>query len=141
MTGAELNEILVEIAEKHGALTPDAVVEEARAKKHPLHTYVFDRPVAEAAEGWYRERARKLIRIAHVSYTRDGEIHRVRAWQPIRTESGYSFAESETVARDPVLREMVLRDMKREWIQLRKRYEEFDEFAAFVLADLGMAVA
>lgn len=62
------------------AHTIDAVVRAARSAKSPLHVHIFDRAPKEAADEYYRDRARKLARsIVEVPYERAGpeEGHRL----------------------------------------------------------------
>jgi hypothetical protein len=134
---------LMEIYERRGVLTPEIVVEEARSKQHPLHGYVFDRPPKEAAEAWYRERAHRLIQIAQIAYQETPESNPswVRAFHHVRDERGHVYEPVEKVASDPFLRDLVLRDMEREWQQLYKRYSEFEEFIKLVLNDIGVSAA
>lgn len=127
------------IYKKHGQLTPELVVKEARSKKHPLHPYVFDREPEEAAEAWYRERAHELIRTVRIKYGPEDAPRDVRAFHAVRAEDGFVYEPVEKVAAEPFLRELVLRDMEREWKQLFKRYEDFEEFLAMVRADLQKA--
>jgi hypothetical protein len=140
-----LRDQLQEIYDTHGKLTPELVVAAARPKDHPLHGRVFDRKPEEAAEVYYRERARDLIRSVRVTYraAADGvPSGDVRAFQAIRSDGvdEYVFEPAEKVAADPLLRALVLRDMEREWKQLRERYERFAEFIEMVEADLHTRV-
>lgn len=132
---------LQEIYDKHGLLTPDLVVREARNKQHPLHVAVFDRAPKEAAEAWYRHRAHELIQSARVVFRDEDESEplRVRAFHCVRIESGHVYEPAEKVAQDPFLRSLVLRDMEREWKQLQRRYGDFEEFVVMVQKDLGQA--
>lgn len=133
MSASSLREHLQEIYDKHERLTAELVVEAARPKNHPLHGYVFDRSTGEAAEAWYRNRAHELIQRVKVTFTTAAEHqHKVRAFHAVRSESGYSYEPVEKVVEDPVLRELVLRDMEREWRQLHERYGHFNEFLEMV---------
>ncbi len=127
------------IYEKHGVLTPELVVDEARSKKHPLHPYVFDRAAGEAAEAWYRHRAHELIRTVKVTYGPEEAPREVRAFHAVRQESGHVYEPVEKIASDEFLRELVLRDMEREWKQLFTRYQEFEEFLSMVRSDVVAA--
>lgn len=123
------------IYDRFGKVTPELVVEEARPKEHPLHGYVFDRAPREAAEAWYRHRAHELIRRVQVKYTPPGEQEprRMRAFLSVHTPSGeHQFHPPDVVATDPEMRELVLRDMEREWRQLHTRYGHFEEFVSMV---------
>lgn len=126
-----LRDQLQAIYETHGRLTPELVVQAARPKDHPLHTAVFDRPVKEAAEAWYTERAHELIRSVRIIYRpadESGPERSVRAFHALRLEDGYSYEPAEKVATDEFMARLLMADMEREWTALRRRYEEFEEF-------------
>lgn len=136
-----LRDELQAIYDQHGELTPELVVETARPRSHPLHGSVFDRPVREAAEAYYRDRAHGLIQKVRIVYRdpEDDEPRSVRAWQAVQRPEGYRYEPAEKVAMDPEAREIVLRDMAREWRTLKARYEDFAEFAEMVQGDLAGA--
>ncbi len=72
-----------------------------------------------------------------------GDRRTVRAFQAVRSEQStslYTYEPAEEVAADPFRRQLVLREMEREWKQLRTRFEMFEEFTAMVVADLGVEV-
>lgn len=139
-----LREHLQAIYEAHGELTPELVVQAARRKNHPLHSVVFDRPVNEAAEAWYRERAHELIQSVRVVYREadeNGPEKSVRAFHAIRRETGYIYEPVEKVADDPFTRRLLLNDMRREWEQFKTRYETFEEFLSLVQSFVDEAQA
>lgn len=141
---SDLREQLQAIYEQHGKVTPDLVVQAARPKTSTLHGHVFDRPPGEAAEAWYRHRAHELIQSVRVVYreaTDELPELRVRAWHAVRSEGPelYTYQPVEKVASDPFTRQLVLRDMEREWRQLLARYEQFEEFLKLVEADVRKA--
>lgn len=127
------------IYDQHGRLTPELVVQAARPKDHPLHAHVFDRAQKDAAEAWYRSRAHELIQSVTIVYREDpdGTKHRIRAFHATRTEQGHAYEPVERVASEPFLREMVLRDMEREWKQLQARYGNFTEFLEMVTQSIA----
>lgn len=136
-----LRDHLQEIYDQHGKLTPDLVVETARPKNHPLHSQVYDRAPREAAEAWYRHRAHELIQSVRVVYRKadeDGPSRNVRAFHAVRSDEAgsYVYEPVEKVAGDEFFRQLVLRDMEREWRQLFARYEQFEEFLRMVSSDL-----
>lgn len=139
-----LRDELQAIYATHGQLTPELVVQEARASDHPLHSYVFDRDPREAAESWYRHRAHMLITKARVVYKEADETgpeRSVRAFHALQTEMGYVYEPVERVATDDFSRRLLLASMEREWKQLFDRYKEFEEFLALAAADIEDAVA
>lgn len=134
-----LREELQAIYSTHGKLTPELVVETARPKNHPLHNYVFDRAVKDAAEAWYRHRAHELITSVKVVYKEadeNGPPRSVRAFHALQTEEGYVYEPVERIATDDFARKLLLTSMEREWKQLFDRYKEFEEFLVVVSADL-----
>lgn len=138
-----LRDHLQAIYDQHGQLTPVLVKEVARAKDHPLHASVFDKNVKDASEAWYEHRAHELIRKVRISY-RDadsGEPRDIRAFHAVRSgeDGGLSYEPLETIADDPLLKKMLLRDAEREWRALRTRYEHLEEFFQIVASDLAVA--
>jgi hypothetical protein len=127
----------------HGKLTPGIVVEVARPKDHPLHSYVFDHNVKEAAEAWYRHRAHELITSVKIVYKEADETgpqRSVRAFHALQTEEGYVYEPVERIATDDFARKLLLTSMEREWKQLFDRYKEFEEFLSIVNTDIGSAL-
>jgi hypothetical protein len=141
---ADLRTELQSIYDEHDHLTPDLLVQVARDKRHPLHDRVFDRPVKEAAEAYYRARAHELIVSVRITY-RDadetGPEKSVRAFHAIRTEKGHVYEPVEKIASDDFSRTLLLRDMEREWRQLYDRYEQFGEFLTMIREDIGKIAA
>ena len=139
-----LRDELQTIYAKHGQLTPELVVQEARGKDHPLHSFVFDRPPGEAAEAWYRHRAHSLITKARVVYKEADETgpeRSIRAFHALQTETGFVYEPIERVATDDFSRKLLLASMEREWKQLFDRYKEFEEFLVLVNTDVRSASA
>jgi hypothetical protein len=131
------------IYDQFGALTPRLVVDQARPEDHPLHSR-FTWADAEAGEAYRRVEAARLIRSVKVVYRqgtdRDGP-RRVRGYHAVRDETGSVYRPADVICGDPFMRELVLRDMEREWKQLRRRYSRFEEFAQMVRRDLDADAA
>lgn len=136
-----LRDQLQTIYDEYGRLTPELVVQTARPKNHPLHARVFDRVPEHAAEAWYRYRAHELIQSVRVVYKEadeSGPSKSVRAYQAVPApEGGFDYKPSEEVAADPLTKQIVLRQMEREWKQMVARYGQFKEFAELVNGDLA----
>lgn len=133
---ADLRSLLQEVYDTHGYLTPALVRDVARDPASALHPLVFDKDINEAAEAYYLDRAHQLIRVAKVSFTTaSGEPKSLRAFHSTRTEQGYVYHPLDQVTSDPFLAKLVLGDMKREWQQLKARYENFAEFWELVRKD------
>lgn len=129
---------LDDIAARRGELTPQAVLDEARSRRHPLHGR-FEWNDTEAAEKYRLAQARNLIRSVRVSYVDgDGFTQTVRAYHAVARPGGFEYKALDDVAADPVLTELVRRDMRRDWLTLRRRYEKFDEFLAMIAQDLQL---
>lgn len=129
------------IYDDHGKLTPQLVVDEARVEGHPLHDR-FEWDDAVAGEAWRRRQAHELIRTARVVYrpaTDKSPEKSVRAFHalPGEDEDRYIYHPADKVALDPVSRELLLREMQRDWQELKRRYADFTEFIDMVIADLG----
>jgi len=131
-----LRDELQAIRRKRGKLTPEIVVNEARKESHPLH-HRFEWNDAIAGAAYRREQAHDLIQSVRISYSHRGHNRDIRAFQAVRLEDGYVYEPSEDIASNPLLREIVLRDMEREWKQMKQRYGQFAEFVEMVLADIA----
>lgn len=138
-----LRDQLLAIYDTHGELTPELIVDAARVESHPLHDrFEWDDKVA--GEAWRRDQAHELIRSVRVIYREadDKEGARsVRAFHAVRSEQRHVYEPTEKVAGDPLLRQMVLRDMEREWRQLQRRYGHFVEFLEMLRRDLEKEAA
>ncbi len=127
---------------EHGRLTPDVIVKAARPAKHPLHSR-FEWNDGIAAEAHRQAQAQELIRRVRIRQLPEGEgpIIDVRAFHAVYTEEqGHVYEPAEDVAANPLWRAMVLRDMRREWLAMKSRYEAFDEFWKLVTDELAEAI-
>lgn len=134
-----LREQLEEIYSSHGYLTPELVVETARPKTHPLHDRVFDRVPKDAAEAWYRHRAHELIQSVKVEYRKaDGSLGKIRAFHAVRgDEAPFVYDPLDKVIGDPISAQVLLRQMERDWSDMKHRYETFAEFWELVRKDVA----
>lgn len=126
----DLRDQLQKLYDENRRLTPVLVLTEARDPDSPLHT-LFEWNDSEAAERWRLQQARELIRSVRVVYreaTGTDPARSVRAWQAIRGEEGYVYEPAEQVALDPFQRKLLMADMEREFLQLQRRWSDFDEF-------------
>lgn len=137
MSTSGLRDQLQTIYDRRGRLTPALVVDEARDASHPLHhRFEWDNTVAGAR--WREQQAHELIRSVKISYaTQTGAVKDVRAFHAVRQPTGHVYEPVERVVTDDVMRQVVLADMERQWRELRRRFEHFDEFAQMVQRDLG----
>lgn len=125
------------IHDENGRLTPALIVEAATPKNHPLHNR-FDWDNREAGHKWRLEQASQLIRIAKTVYHKPDSEQRleIRSFHAVATPDGNVYEPTEKVIADPLLRAMVLRDMERDWKQLKARYSDFEEFYQLIQSDL-----
>jgi hypothetical protein len=132
-----LRDHLQKIYDERGKLTPEMVVEEARSKEHPLHNR-FEWNNSVAGELYRRQQAHELIRSVKVAYKQDenGKDREVRAFHAIRKDEGYVYEPAEKVAADPFVAKLLMLEMKREWMTMKRRYEEFAEFWQLIRSDL-----
>lgn len=94
------SEALLDIYKKHGKLTPEIVVEEAKDKKSPLHEE-FDWNNKEAGQKWRVHQARLLIcRVHIVSETPDGAKTRLFVHNGENTEER-TYNPVNIVVSDP----------------------------------------
>lgn len=134
-----LREELLAIREQHGLLTPRLVVETARDPNHPLHPK-FEWDDSIAGESYRRQQAAELIRSVKVAYLPpgDGPKTDVRAFHAIKDPvRGHVYDPVNEIVEDPVARQLLLRDMERDWRALKARWERFAEFVDLVLGDLS----
>jgi hypothetical protein len=135
----DLREQLQTIYQQHGRLTPKLVLEEARDPEHPLHSR-FTWDDAEAAEKYRLNQAHELIQSVKVSYRDDqGRPKDVRQFHAVRREQEFVYEPLTEIANDDVTRQILLRDMERDWKTLKKRYDGVREFLDLVRRDLDAA--
>lgn len=138
-----LRDQLQAIYEEKGRLDPQTVVDVARPKSHPLHDR-FEWNNTVAGEAWRREQAHRLIQKVQVVYreaTESEAAAQVRAFHAVRDGQGVAYEPADKVAQDPLLSAMVLRDMEREWLQMKRRYGAFSEFVDMVRNDPEVGAA
>lgn len=68
-----INDYLVELHKKHGTLTPEIVVEDAKQPASPLHE-LFDWDKERAATAHWHDVARQLIRNVRVVIVNEGRV-------------------------------------------------------------------
>jgi hypothetical protein len=132
-----LRDVLLEIRVKRGSLTPEIVVEEAADPSHPLHTR-FEWNDTEAARKYRISQAASLLRVKYRQDVGDDRTD-MRAFWVTRDQNGRSlqvYEPMEEVILDPMQRQLMLLQMRRDWQTFKKRYQHMQEFVAEVLADL-----
>jgi len=86
------------------AFGPELVLDAARPEDSPLHAFVFDREVSEAAEAYYLQRAHQLVQSIHVTIvSNDQTPRRVRAYHAIPGEAQpYVFVPVAVLMTDTI---------------------------------------
>ncbi len=124
-------ETLVE--EGDGSVTPQAVYDDAKKKRSPLHEY-FEWNDGVAADAYRINQARELLRYIHVVVVRDDVEEEVRAFHNVVIERPEqpperTYAAVARVLSDEELRKQVIAKALHEFEQWRKRYQQYQELA------------
>ncbi len=113
----------------NGELTPEDVLEDAKSKDSPLHSF-FEWSETEAARQYRLQQARGLIRAVVAIYTRDDKpAVRQKAYVHISGPSSPHYREASQAMSQSDTRNLV---MKRAWSELqawKNRYRDLQEFA------------
>lgn len=126
-----IGETLDEISKKNGGeLHPKAVVEAARAKKHPLHQH-FEWDDTLAAEAYRIDQARNLIRIVRVEDV-NTEEGTARAFVSIAGKDGTSYRSMEDVKRSADLQLALLQSAERDLEAFQRRFRELTDVCKVV---------
>jgi hypothetical protein len=127
---SDLREELLAIRATHGQLTPQLVVDAARPPDSALHSR-FEWNDGLAGEAFRRQQASELIRKVRVVYApaNEGAYKSVRAFHAVRTlDGGSAYMPVEEIVDNPLLNELLRREMERDWRALRQRWEDYTEF-------------
>jgi hypothetical protein len=122
-------EYLYSLAEK-GDLTADIVLEDAKNKDSPLHSF-FDWNNKVAAEKWRHTQAAYLLRSVEVKLGEDTEP--IRAFAHIRLDEPV-YSTIITAMSNKQKREYVVKKAWEELKDWRSRYNEYKELAAVFAA-------
>jgi hypothetical protein len=143
---SDLRSQLTGIYQKHGELTPQIVVDEARPLDAPLHDrFEWDDEIA--GEKYRLVQGSRMIRVVRmeITITDSEEPTFIRAFHSLH-ESGdeerKGYAPTEEILENEMTRKILLRNMEREISQLKKRYGHLVEFAETmrrVIGDEGAA--
>lgn len=137
-----LESLLEDVRVKYGLLTPANVVAAARPKKSPLHSH-FTWDQKENSERYLLLQAAALLRRMKIRYENPatGELHHVRAYFPMRSGAVSAYEPTEEILADPLKKQLLLRRMRREWLEFRRRWEHMEEFAAMIANESGSGAA
>lgn len=132
-----LRDVLMAIREKRGALTPAIVVEEAEAPDHPLH-HRFEWDDTEAAIKYRLSQAQSLLRVKYKTDVgnKRGDLRAFWVTRDANGDTTSNYAPIEEVITDPFQRDLMLRQMRRDWQTFKKRYQHMEEFVAEIVSDL-----
>lgn len=136
MNNAALLAHLMNIRNTRGDLNSEIVVEEATDPAHPLHDQ-FDWDNESAGHKYRLEQAAKLLRSVRITRQESSATPSdLRAFVAVRGADTHraSYVPTEEALADDFTRELVLRQMRREWETLRRRYQHMEEFAAMIAA-------
>lgn len=129
---ADLRSVLTAHYRKHGDLTPEIVVDEARPKGAPLHDrFEWDNKIA--GEKYRLVQAQQLIRSVQIEFidTRSGERKFVRGFHS-RREAGQAangYQPTEEIVQDDVSLRLLLKQCEREIADLKRKYGHLEGFA------------
>jgi hypothetical protein len=129
--------VMEEIVERTGSLTPEALVDAAKPKKHPLHDY-FMWDDAQAGREYREHQANYLIR-AVVRVEEEGD-REVRAFvSVIPDEDGESgttavYQPIMVVFADVELRKQVLHSALKELEAWQRKYRDLEELVDVIRA-------
>jgi hypothetical protein len=139
---AVVREVLEDLIEEYGELTPELVVEVARPADSPIHSH-FEWDDSIAAELHRRGQARQLIRKVKVVYATDpeGRDRTQRAFVSVRPAGSPKrvYQRTEEVLQDPIARQLLLREFERDWLRFKARYEHLQEFWNLIRPDSEQA--
>lgn len=137
---ADLRTILTAHYKKHGELTPEIVVDEARPEGAPLHDrFEWDNEIA--GEKYRIVQAQQIIRSVQIEFidNRTGERKFVRGFHSRReagqSESGYQ--PTEEIVQDEVALRLLLKQCEREIADLKRKYGHLSEFADMMRAAIA----
>lgn len=134
-----LREALESIYDRHGALTPAIVVEEARDPEDEAARFIRTRLTWDDEEAGDRYRlieAARLIRKCRVVYksTPGSDLRSIREYVSVQMLDGRprSYQPLEKVAQDPLVAAIMLAEAERAFKDLQSRYGQLAGFVAMV---------
>ena len=126
--------------EAHHRLTARMVVDAAEPESHPLHAH-FEWDDERAGDQYRLGQAQNLIRSVKRVYRESDTVqHTIREFYSVPTpeeDSGREYRSADDVAENPFTRALVLREMKRDWERMKRKYLSFEEFVELVVKDLA----
>lgn len=127
------------LAEKHGAITAEIVLEEAKKKTSPLHSH-FDWNDTTAARRFRLIQAAELIRKIKVEYlVAENQTVRVRAFHNVTEDDDEPNSKGVFVGLDTALtvdsyRDQLLANCKRDMQAFKAKYAALSEVSSVINA-------
>lgn len=108
--------------------TPDEVVQAAKKKNSPLHSF-FTWDVHRASRMYWRDQARQLIGSVEVVIIKANSEESIRAYHSIQVPEvkGRIYEDVETIALNPFLYNQVLEFAMRQVKSWQEKYREYSE--------------
>lgn len=144
---SNIRNILQDMYERHGRLTPAIIVDESRAEDAPLHNrFEWDDTVA-AEQYRFLQAARiiRSVRITRAGNDADGddgpaEPEGVRAFLPVRGRErddagSWTYEPTRKALADPTSRCILLNEMRRDWRAFQSKYQALSEYAKLIEAE------
>lgn len=138
--------VLQQMSEQPDGLTPERLLNAARATTHPLHRF-FEWNDREAAESWRLEQARKIIRSVVIEFRRpddeSGAVREVRAFHVVTRQPAPAretdpepepqrvYVDVARVANDADMANQVIERARRELLAVRDKYNFYRELPGF----------
>lgn len=151
---SNIRDILQDMYERHGRLTPAIIVDESRAEDAPLHNR-FEWDDTVAAEQYRFLQAARIIRSVRITRAgtdtdtdtadddgKDGitEPEGVRAFLPVRGREhddagSWTYEPTRKALADPTSRCILLNEMRRDWRAFQSKYQALSEYAKLIEAE------
>ena len=129
---------LERIRERCGSLTPGIIVQEAKAKRSPLHAVIYDGTTAEEALAIHRlERAEYLLRSISI-IEGESETVEVRGFYCVNVDGANEYVDAIAVRSDTDLRAQVRDRLLCELVSLKRQLDGWEEFSSVVSAIEGV---
>jgi len=138
-TKASAASVIKALAEKHGSVTAEIVLNEAKKKTSPLHRH-FDWDDTKAAMRFRLIQAAELIRKIKVEYiVSESQTVRVRAFHNVHEDESEEQSKGVFVGLDEALtvesyRDQLLANCKRDMMAFRSKYAALSEVSAVINA-------
>lgn len=132
---ADANDVQVELErvrkKNDGELSPNSVIDAAKAKRSKLHRF-FTWDNSEAAHQYRLVEARRVIQSIEVVRSEAPEVGATREWQTRRAKSNPKevvYDRMDEVLKDPEARTELLSRALSELLSIRRRYQQLQELS------------